>query len=134
MALFGEKTKLYFDDTQIAGVYEISGPESSVAEVERTPLGATSKQFRPSCQIESGTVSFSFYYDPANATHVALRGQLVTSPTTNEYRMEYSDGTTHTFDAFPTSINMTGTELESEVACEIELRITGDIVEVLAST
>ena len=129
MTLFGEETKLFYDGTQVEGVYEISGADSSVAEIERTPLGADSKQFRPSCQVESGTVSFAFYYDPQDATHVAIRGQLASTPTTTPYKIEYSDGTTHEFDAFPTSIAMSGQELESEVACEVELRITGAIVE-----
>ena len=58
MTLFGEKTTLSYDGTVVAGVYEISGADSSVAEIERTPLGADSKQYRPSCQGNRTLISF----------------------------------------------------------------------------
>lgn len=133
MALFGEATQIAVGGTTIAGVFDINGPDSSVTPVEKTPLGASQKQFRPSQITEAGTVSFSYYYDPSDATHVLVRGYANAPAATDpEWTITYSDGTTHVFDGFITQASMTGSELESEVACECEVQITGGVVETVA--
>lgn len=128
--LFGELTKLFYRNVPAAEVLvgeiqEISGPESSVAEVETTPLGATYKRFRPSKVVESGTVNFKVFYDPNNPTHSAIRALATTTPAVRVWAVEYSDTTRDTFDGFVTSCNISGGEQESEVMMEIEIRITG---------
>ncbi|MEZ5951185.1 MAG: hypothetical protein R3C12_18630 [Planctomycetaceae bacterium] len=58
--------------TAIANVISVSGPDSSVPEVENTTLGANSKQYRAGKIPEAGTIDCSIYFDPADSGHQAL--------------------------------------------------------------
>lgn len=129
---FGELTKLKLGATLVAGVSELSGPQSSVAEVENTPLGATHKRFRPSKVSEAGTISVRLFWEPTDATHVTIR-DYADVPETVAWTVEYSDGTEHAFNAFVTSANITGGEQETDIMCEVELRIDGGVTETVGT-
>jgi hypothetical protein len=126
MTLIGELTIFRFDGQVVPDVMEISGPEMSVAEVERTPLGATAKRFRPSKVTEAGTVDVTIYYNPANAQHAAILAAAQV-PSTANCEIEWSDGTKAAFAAFVTAANFTGGEQEAEVLLEVSLRIDGAV-------
>lgn len=132
MTLYGEETILKLAGTAVPGLSEIGGPESSVAEVERTPLGETHKRFRPSAITEAGTISFKLFWDPSEAQHLTIRGYGNVSAIV-AWEIEYSDGTTHGFNGFVTSANVTGGEQESEIMLEVELRIDGAVTETPAA-
>ena len=126
--MFGELTKLRLGGTIVDCLAEIGGPESSIAEVERTKLGSTHKSYRPSKIAEAGTISFKLYYDPSIGTHTTIRGYADESEIV-AWAIEYSDGTTHAFNGFVTSANITGGEQETEIMLEVELRIDGKVTE-----
>lgn len=140
MSLIGELTTFSYDGSVVADLISINGADSSVAEVEITTLGSSSKKFRPSAVVESGTLSFSFYYDPSDATHVAIReagsAPLGVGETPSDRIVPcvitYSDTTTHSFNGFVTSVSMSGNDQETDVQLDAELRITGDITETVA--
>jgi spore coat protein U-like protein len=127
MALYGEKTILKLGATTIPDLISISGMDSSVAAVELTVQGDLTKSYRPSQISEAGTLSFSVYYDPDVAVHATIRDYAInTSGTTiPTWTILFSDGTTHVFNAFVVSANLSGMDLEAEVMLEVELRITG---------
>lgn len=127
MALFGELTILKLGLMAVGELQEVGGPESSVAEVETTPLGASHKRFRPSKVVESGTVSFKVFYDPTNPTHETIRNYGIAASEIVAWELLYSDGSADLFNGFVTSASVSGTEQESEVMLEIEVRINGSI-------
>jgi hypothetical protein len=132
MAMIGEATVLKYEGDVVAGVFSISGADSSVAEVERTALGDVSKQFRPSQQIEAGTISFSLYYNPADAMHNELRALAVVPSVPTDipsWTIEFSNGFYNSFEAFITECNMSANEAEGETTLEFTLQITGAITE-----
>ncbi len=130
MALFGEIATLKYGGTTVLCVYEMSFGGHSIAEVERTCLGDVSKRFRASQVSEAGTFDFSVYYDPEDATHVAIRSQsLVPLATNPEWIVEYSNGYTHTFDGFVTQATIEGMDQETELSMKVSLRIDGDVVQ-----
>jgi hypothetical protein len=131
--LRGEKTRFYYSTTtggsatsEVTGLLSLSGADSTVSEVDTTTLNTTHKTFRPNSIVESGTVSFSVIYDAA--VHGALRTLVVTTPELRNWKITYSDASTHSFAGFLTKASLSGAEVEgSEIICDFELRISGAI-------
>ena len=127
----GENTTLSYDGTAVADLLSVDGPDSSVAEVETTSLDSTAKTFRPSEIPEQGTISYSFYFDPANTIHAAIQASAKTPETVSHViTVPQSDGTgthTFTFNAFTTSFALSGMEDEGNLTADVSARITGVI-------
>lgn len=118
--------------TAIANVISVSGPDSSVPEVENTTLGANSKQYRAGKIPEAGTIDCSIYFDPADSGHQALLA-LAKTPATVSWQITWSDGSTLDWEGFLTSISFSGMEDESDLMADFSVRITGQITFVEAS-
>lgn len=131
MALPGENTTLSYDGSAVINLLTCTGPDSSVAEVETTVLGATAKTFRPNSISEAGTLSYSFYYDPDNTVHQAIHASTkVPDVVTHVITIPDADGTgstTFTQSAFTTSFSLSGMEDGGNITAEVEARITGTI-------
>ncbi|WP_013627815.1 phage tail tube protein [Rubinisphaera brasiliensis] len=118
--------------TAIANVINVSGPDSSVPEVENTTISANSKQYRPGKIPEAGTIDCSIYFDPADSGHQALL-TLAKTPATVSWQVTWSDGSTLDWEGFLTSISFSGMEDESDLMADFSVRITGQIAFVEAS-
>lgn len=112
--------------TAIANLISVSGPDSSVPEVENTTLGADSKQYRPGKIPEAGTIDCSIYFDPADSGHQELLA-LAKTPATVSWQITWSDGSTLDWEGFLTSISFSGMEDEADLQADISVRITGQI-------
>ena len=123
----GEGTALFFNGSAIGDVVSISGPNRAVAEVEKTSLDSTTKEFRFSTIPESGTVDFVINFDPADGQHSGIE-TLMDTPADGTFALRYADSTADdlTFIGFPTSFAYSGMEVEGNLQAEITVKIAGD--------
>ncbi|WP_417848370.1 hypothetical protein [Thalassoglobus sp.] len=129
MSIAGEGVRLSYDGTSVTGLENIEPPEQTVEDVRTNGFDSTAMTFRASQVKDSGELSYSFFYDDANATHQAILSGI---GSTVEHVITYpqSDGTgsvTWTFDAYTKSASLTGIEEGSEVMGEVTAKVTGDI-------
>ncbi len=131
--LLGEKTTISIGGAT-AGVYSISGPEITMAEIERSVLGTKYKEYRVANQYDAGTVEVSIYFDPTNATHETLATWQDDDPIAEKTcTITLSDSSTIAFDAMPTSIKFEGMEIDTDLSLVLNLRIIGEITITIAS-
>lgn len=125
----GESTILKRAGTIVAGIESIGeGPEGTIEVVDKTPMGSQHKRKRASKTTDSGSVDVKAFWDPNDSVHALINSARDDSPTV-EWTLEYSDGTTHVFDGFITSVKITGLEAESEAMLEFSVEIDGDVEE-----
>jgi hypothetical protein len=113
--------------TAIAQVLEITGPEVNVGSKDKTNLGDVSKRKRPQLP-DSGPVSFSIQYDPADATHTFLTTQVNTWPQPLEvWEVDFNTGSPHkaSFLAFLSKFGPKGMNEEDNLEADCELVIDG---------
>ncbi|PQO33154.1 hypothetical protein C5Y96_09855 [Blastopirellula marina] len=127
----GEGCLLKQNGTTVGQRTSITGPSSSRAEVETTHLDSEQKEYRPGLK-ESGTVSLEYEFDPQDTSHQAVETSYDDGDT-DEWTLEYSDGSTRVFDGFITSYETNGMTVEGNVLASLTIRITGDITRTNAS-
>lgn len=129
----GESTTFSRAGTLIPGIENIGeGPESSIEVVDKTPMNSRHVRKRPSQISDSGSVEATAFWDPNEPTHAAIYASRDDSPTV-EWVLTYSDGTTHTFDGFVTSVKIEGLEKEGETMLAFSVEIDGDVDEVVGT-
>ena len=124
MAIPGERTKLKLDGTAVASVVSVSGPSMSVAEIETTDLDSAAKTFRPSLIPEIGTVTCTVYYDATAHQNLV---DLIVTPSSQDWQIEFQDTTTIDFTGFLTGLNITGGDVDSNIQAEITIRIDDEL-------
>lgn len=118
--------------TVIPGVTSIDAPNPSVAVIPTTHLGTTGGHHtkRVSNLVEPGQLSFTFQYDPNDATHIALFTKFAAKAAVG-FKLILVDGmatpANETFDAFITGIEGGGIEIETNHERTVNLEITGPI-------
>ena len=122
----GTVFQLYITDalTAIAQVVSLGDITHLVSEVETTHLGSSAKTYRPGAIPEFGTISFSVLYDSGDTGHREMRG-LMASPEVRQMKIILSDSSNLTFNGFLTEFTLGGFEDESNVTCDVTVRITG---------
>jgi hypothetical protein len=114
--------------TVIAQVTEIDGPAVEVGAKETTNLASTSKTYRAQLP-DSGTVSFTIQYDPANTTHTQLTAWANTWPQTlivwNVLFNTTGGSDTAAFSAFLTKFKPKGMNEEDNLEADVELKLSG---------
>lgn len=127
MAFFGEKTTVTIGGTEIETLIDCSGPEPSVSEVDNTVLSSTSRKYRPNTIVDNGTVTCSFYHT-GDEDFLELGGEDAVTEIVIKYE-NFTESISHSFDGFLLNKKFSGMEDGSDVICEIEIRIDGDITE-----
>jgi len=113
--------------TAIAQVLDIDGPEVSVGVKDKTNLGDTSKRKRAQLP-DSGSVSLSIQYDPADTTHTFLTTTVNTWPQVNNAcEIDFNTSGSHkaSFNAFIKKFKPKGMNEEDNLEADIELEIDG---------
>ena len=120
--------------TAIAEVTGFSGPTTEAAEIEVTTLASLAKEFIPGL-ADNGEVTMEVNAVPSDTQHDQIRSDIIAG-TVRSYRIDFADGTTtnttYTFDAFVKSFPFSAAA-DDKLAGTIALRVTGDIVVVLAT-
>lgn len=122
----GEKTVLSYSTDNgstyaaVAEVISVSGPKVSVASVDKTVLSDTAKKFRPSAQVDGGSVDFEVYF--SFGSHSSL---INTLSSVVKWKILYDDGVECVFDGFLTSLEISGAEMESEVKGSLSVKVNG---------
>lgn len=127
----GQGTILKNGSTTIAQVVEVDGPEVTVGTKETTNLSSTSKTYRAQLP-DSGTVSATIQYDPADTTHVALTTLINTWPqAAAAYSVTFNTAATTdkaTFSAILTKFKPKGMNEDDNLEADIEFKITGLVI------
>jgi hypothetical protein len=124
--LIGEGCKLYYGaetaTTLLGQRTTMTGPSSSVAEVETTNLDSTAKEYRPGL-FESGTATCEYEFDSENASHTGIETAMA-ARTILKWKLEFSNGATRSWEGFITGHEISGMTVEGNVLATINIRIT----------
>jgi hypothetical protein len=116
--------------TTIAAATGIGANEPEVAEVPKTTLASTRKEYRPGKIPDEGTIDFTIWYDPNDATHQSLY-TFWAAGTTKNWKVKYNDGLTtnasETFAGFITKPSRGEIADEENVSLTVTIRITGSV-------
>lgn len=106
---------------------EYSGVE--VVSVPTTVINTTgAKSFRPGTIPDSGELTFTLFYDPADTVHANILTNTK-APAVRNWSVTYTDtgGAVDTFAGFVTKFAPNGFEQESNVGASVTIKITGAI-------
>lgn len=104
-AIVAQKTKLYRGTEQSDGtlmwekvnsVSGFSGPNTTKAKIDTTDFDSQRKAYLFGLPDE-GDISFTMFFNPADATHRAIMQEDVPADYNRQWRMVLSDGTTYLF-------------------------------------
>lgn len=125
---WGYEAVLNRDGTPIAQVSEtLDGPDMSTDKVETTHRDSNKKRtYMPGLQ-DDGEVSFSLIFDPSNAGHDHVAGliKLREDGESDEFSIEWPDGSEWEFDAFVIEFNPSA-PMEDAITATITLALTGE--------
>lgn len=131
-AISGMGTGLKRNGTEIAEVYDISGPEFSAETIDVTHLKSPGfwREFIGSLK-DAGELTFSVNLILSNPTHNAATGVLSalagsTAPPVDTWAIEFPDvdATVFTVDGILTGYK-TGAAVDDKLAAEITVKLTG---------
>lgn len=114
--------------TQITGISTFNGPGGSAAVIDVTDLSSVAKEKRMGVPDE-GSLSFTLRYNPAEASHIALRAAR-SAQTNTSFQLTFTDATntTWTFFAYVTTFTVQG-GVDAVVEANVTLEINGEITE-----
>lgn len=112
--------------TEIAQVYELSGPGPDVGRFDATALDSgTGREKEVTGFVDGGSISWSMFFDPVAATLQALT-DLITTPAVASWKIIWSDSANT---AWPFSAILTGCEpkatLDDGLKCDCSAELDG---------
>jgi hypothetical protein len=112
--------------TTIGEMTDISGPDGSAPEYDRTTLTSTAREYRMGLHDE-GNISLSGFYDP-NDTGQSEAQTARKNRTLKEFKITETDSpaTEHTFQGYVTGFSLSRS-VDQDVTLSITIRITGDV-------
>jgi hypothetical protein len=122
--------------TSVGQLKSIGGLSVETSMVESSGLGSDAAEQVPSL-FKGGDFPFSTWFNPANTTHAALVG-YIKSKTLLYWKLTFPNpvgpGATvpgsaivYSFAGYCNKASLSGFEIESEVECEFNVAITGDV-------
>lgn len=115
--------------TKLAQIESFDGPSNTVGSVETTNLDSTRRTYRPGLP-DGGEISFDLQFDPADTSHIYLRG-LADAPATKSWQVSYPTATHATLDTFSghlTEYKPSGGGSEDLLMASVTIKITSGIV------
>ncbi len=126
MAEIGTGTVLKKVTTAVAEVLNIERSGKEREMIDCTDLDDTTRQWASAGIVESGTISITILYDPADVTHVALLTDI-DAGTSAVYNIEYTNtgADVATATMFPVSFDLSGMEVGGRYEATVGFKITG---------
>jgi hypothetical protein len=110
--------------TEVKEVTSFTGFDGQAAEIDVTHLQSTAKEFLMGLQ-DFGTFSIECNYLPADSGQDKMRAAK-TSREIQDFRVEFSDASTATFQGYVTSAPVSG-GVDAKVDGSFAIRITGTV-------
>jgi hypothetical protein len=131
VAILGRGTLLKQGATTIGQRMKIDGPDIKVGTAPATHLDSTAVEKRGTIP-DSGDLSLTLLYNPADTTHQLLTAQLAAAAVSTDggvvaWTVEYPDGSTQEFSGILTGFKPTGIEVDKLIEAECKIEITGEV-------
>jgi len=131
MAVYsGSGSTLSVDGTVMGNVVSVDISGYTREAIGVTHLGDVVKKYRQSTQLDGGTVSITYDYDPVDVEAKLLKDKVLDGGADITFVLTYEEGDTDTFDGVPTSwspSNITNEDSDN-LQATVEIQITGDVV------
>lgn len=114
------------DFTDLAEVYSVTPPESSIDQVEVTHMKSPNRrrEYIPTLS-DNGTVSCEMNFVPGSATDILIES-LITAGHVVGAQIEYPNGTVVAFDCSVSGYTK-GVPVDDRLTATVEFQVTGDV-------